>query len=254
MLIAALVMLAVLVGASMQRSAGMGFAMVAAPFLVLLVGPLPGVLLVNFAGFTTSALILTRVWRDVSWRRIAVLVPSSLLGIVPGAFLAGAVDSSVLEIVVGAMVLLGLSLALLFHGGSQVSGATPLVLAGAGGGLGSVTAGVGGPAMSVYAILSRWDQRTFAATCQPFFMATAAGSALVKLGTGTAVLPSFPAGVWIGIGACLLLGLLVGEWLAKVLAQSTARRLMLTLAYVGSITTVVHGILALTGVISPLPA
>lgn len=254
MLTALLVLLAVLVGASMQRSAGMGFAMVAAPFLVLLVGPLPGVLLVNFAGFTTSALILTRVWRDVSWRRLAILAPASLLGIVPGAYLAGAIDSSVLEIIIGVMVLLGLSLALLFHGGREVSGTGALVLAGAGGGLGSVTAGVGGPAMSVYAILSRWEQRSFAATCQPFFMATAAGSAIVKLATGTAVLPSFAPGIWIGIGLCLLAGLGVGEWLAKVLPLATARRLMLTLAYVGSTTTVVHGTLALTGVLPPLPA
>ena len=45
-----LVIAAVLIGSSMQRITGMGFALVAAPFLVLLLGPIDGVIVVNVCG------------------------------------------------------------------------------------------------------------------------------------------------------------------------------------------------------------
>lgn len=77
-----LVLVAVLVGASMQRITGMGFALVAAPFLVPLLGPVDGVILVNLCSVLTAAIILTRVVRDVDWRRAGVLALFALVGIV----------------------------------------------------------------------------------------------------------------------------------------------------------------------------
>ncbi|MFJ9843732.1 hypothetical protein ACIRYZ_25410 [Kitasatospora sp. NPDC101155] len=47
--------LVVLVGASVQRLAGIGFALVAAPVLVLMLGPNGGVTLANFAAGTAPA-------------------------------------------------------------------------------------------------------------------------------------------------------------------------------------------------------
>ncbi len=42
-------------------------------------------------------------------------------------------------------------------------------------------AGIGGPSLSVYAVVSRWEQRAFAATLQPFFLTVGASSLLTKL-------------------------------------------------------------------------
>ena len=73
------------VGALAQRSTGMGFALLSAPFLVLVLGPLQGILVVNAASCVASALILVQVWRDIEWSRAAVLVPMGALGVIPGA-------------------------------------------------------------------------------------------------------------------------------------------------------------------------
>jgi uncharacterized membrane protein YfcA len=59
-----LVLAAVVLGAGMQRITGMGFALVATPFLVLLLGPVEGVVLVNLCGAVTAGAIIFRVARD----------------------------------------------------------------------------------------------------------------------------------------------------------------------------------------------
>lgn len=82
MLTTGLVLGAVVMGAGMQRITGMGFALVAAPFLVLLLGPVEGVVLVNVCGAVTAGAIIVRVVRDIDWKRYAALTASAVLGIV----------------------------------------------------------------------------------------------------------------------------------------------------------------------------
>ncbi|KJK54967.1 hypothetical protein, partial [Saccharothrix sp. ST-888] len=62
----------VLLGASVQRLAGIGFALVAAPVLVLLLGPAQGVVLSNCAAGAISAVGLAGSWRQV---RLAAMLP-----------------------------------------------------------------------------------------------------------------------------------------------------------------------------------
>ena len=57
--------LSVCIGAVSQRATGMGFALLSAPFLVLVLGPLQGILAVNAASVLANSLILVQVWRDV---------------------------------------------------------------------------------------------------------------------------------------------------------------------------------------------
>ena len=56
---------AVLLGAATQRLTGMGFALVSAPLLVAVLGPLTGVQLLQVFGIFASALVLAQV----CWRR-----------------------------------------------------------------------------------------------------------------------------------------------------------------------------------------
>jgi uncharacterized protein len=79
---------AVSVGAGTQRITGLGFALVAAPFLVLLLGPFTGVLVVNVLGVAASVLVLAQVRRDVDLRRGVLLSAPALVAVVPGAWVA----------------------------------------------------------------------------------------------------------------------------------------------------------------------
>jgi len=73
-----LVLAAVVMGAGMQRITGMGFALVAAPFLVLLLGPVEGVVLVNLCGAVTAGAIIFRVVRDIDFAKQVMVVETAV--------------------------------------------------------------------------------------------------------------------------------------------------------------------------------
>jgi len=229
-----LLLLAVLTGSAMQRLTGLGFALVAAPFIVLLTGPVTGVILVNICGTLTAAAVLVRVLPHVEWRKYAILVPAALIGIIPGAIIVQNVPSSWLEVLVGLIVLISLTLSLTLRAPHNHPGLPPLVFAGSVSGLMNTTAGVGGPALSVYAIASRWEQTPFAATMQPYFMTIGAASVTAKLLAQPAAMPQMTAAEWAGLVLAIVIGLVTGEALSKRIHPAAARRLMIILAYAGA--------------------
>ena len=242
---ALLLLAAVVLGGVSQRVTGMGFALVTAPFLVLLLGPVGGVLVVNVCAALTSSLILLRVRHDVAWRRFAVLGTSAVVGILPGSVLAQAAPSAWLELVVGALVLLALATSLLARRAPAVTGAVPAVVTGLVAGAMNATAGVGGPAFSVYAVASRWPQRSFAATLQPLFITTGLVSFGTKLSIDPSSLPPLAWWVWLGIAAALGAGVLLGDRLSRHLSPRTARVGLLLVATTGAATIAVRGALEL---------
>ena len=236
----ALVAAIVLLGAVTQRVSGMGFGLVSAPFLVLILGPFVGILLTNTLGLTTSLIVLSQVWRRVDLRKLALLAPPALIAIIPGAWVALTVPSAPLAIVVGSLTFCAL-LGMLLSERLRVFRGTPGALsAGALSGFMSVTAGVGGPAITLYALSTRWEHRSFVGTAQLCFAITAAGSLTSKGG-----LPHLPITMWATALGALLLGVLVGGRVSRYIPPKRARALLVGLALAGSLTTVVKGIIDL---------
>ena len=243
----ALVLLAVLVGSSMQRVTGMGFALVAAPFLVLLLGPVDGVILVNLCSVLTAAIILTRVVRDVDWRRAGVLALFALVGIVPGAMILQYVPAAWLEISIGVLIAAGLTVSVNLSRVHNRDGHSLRAVAGISSGFMNATAGVGGPAVSIYALATNWPHRSFAATMQPYFLFIGLTSLGAKFATGSAEVPPLQSWVWLSVAAACIAGLILGEVLARIVKPHIARRLLIVVAYVGAVATVVRGITQLVG-------
>ncbi|HXD28512.1 MAG TPA: sulfite exporter TauE/SafE family protein [Arthrobacter sp.] len=232
----------VLVGAVAQRVAGLGFAMLASPFLVLLLGPHDGVLLVNICGVVSSVLITPRVWKDINWPAFRWLTAFSVVGSVGGAIIASRMESSLLSLVVGTVVLLALLLSLgLSRANARVSGPAPRAVAGALSGLTNAMAGVGGPAVSAYAVLSRWPQRSFAATMQPFFavigFVTVVSKAIVAPDQQL-ILPWWDWGLFV---LAIAVGIFGGERLQRFVRDHHARIFILVIAFAGAIAAVVKG-------------
>ncbi|WP_237089902.1 TSUP family transporter [Nesterenkonia sp. PF2B19] len=70
----------VLLAATIQRIAGLGFGMILAPFLVVLIGAHEGVMLVNFLSIIAPVLVLPRIWDDIEWRKVLWLgIPAVLV-------------------------------------------------------------------------------------------------------------------------------------------------------------------------------
>ncbi len=238
-------LLLVLCGAVLQRVSGMGFAMVAGPFLVLLTGPLPGVLLVNLCGALTSFVILWRVRADIDWRRYAMLVPPALIGIGFGAWVVRSLPAAGIEIVIGILVILGMTASLFALRVPVVDGRAGVVAAGLVSGTMSAAAGTSGPAIAVYAVATRWDPRRFAATVQPYFATIATVSLVAKLLFTPASLPDLSWAVWAVIVVGCAMGIAIGDWFAGRVPANRVRIIMIVLAYVGGTATLVRGITGL---------
>ena len=238
----AAVLLAVVVGAMAQRVAGLGFGLMVSPVLVVLLGPLDGVMIVNACGAVSSVLILSRVWRQVDWRRYAGLIVPALAGIALGALIASRVPAAPLEIGIGLTLIAGLAVSQAAARASlRVDGPGVLAARGFAAGLMNAAAAVGGPAVTAYAVLSGWDQRRFSATLQPFFITTGTTSFLAKVAATGGHAPALEAWQWAGVFACMLAGIGAGEVLARRLAGRTVRVAVIAIAYAGAVLAIVNG-------------
>ncbi|MFD1718657.1 TSUP family transporter [Georgenia deserti] len=234
----ALVAAAVLLGAGTQRVTGLGFGLVSAPFLVLLLGPFHGVVLANALGLFTSVTVLVQVWRRVDLRRFALLAVPAAVAIAPGAWLALTVSGPVLSVVVGSVAFLAIL--------AVVSSERMRVFRGRGGGVAAgglsgfmnVTAGVGGPAITLYALSTAWEHRSFVATAQLYF-AVVSGASLLAKGW-----PVLAPTAWAVVLGGLVVGVVAGTALSWRIPASRAQKLVAALALAGSLATVAKGVVA----------
>ncbi|WP_114853439.1 sulfite exporter TauE/SafE family protein [Brachybacterium sp. YJGR34] len=234
-----LVLLATIIatGAAFQRLTGMGFALLASPFLVLALGPFEGILVTNLCGLVSSLLNLSLVHRDVEWRRLARFTPFSIVGIGAGTVLLRILPADPLAILVGVSILLAIALTVFFRS-DGIPDSLPLSAGcGAASGIMNVTAGVGGPALAVYAAATRWPHRGFAASAQVHFAAVCLLSLAAK-----ATLPSFAATGWVVTVAAILAGTVVGQRLAGRFSDPALRRLVILLSTAGAVVTIVEAL------------
>lgn len=228
------------VGAVAQRATGMGFALLTAPFLVLVLGPLEGILAVNAASCVANSLILAQVRHDIDWPRAKVLVPMGVVGVLPGALAVALLPEAPLTIVVSLLVVLGLATTVLMRGRTLPPSAALGAVGGFASGVMNVTAGVGGPGVVVYARATGWEHRRFAATVQLHGLVLGAVSLAAKR-----ALPSFSPTGWTALLLALLAGLVVGDRLARRVDGSDMMRPVIVIASAGALLALVRGVLAL---------
>ncbi|GAA1320171.1 sulfite exporter TauE/SafE family protein [Leucobacter albus] len=241
-----LIVLVTVVGAAAQRMAGLGFALLVSPLMTLLLGGHSGVLLVNILGIVSSVLILPRVWRSIDWSMFRWLASFSVVGAALGAWLAQLLEADVMSVAVGAIVLLALGLSAVFTSERiTTEPKTPRAIAGLTSGLTNALAGVGGPAVSAYAVLTRWPQVSFAATLQPYFVVTGFASAGAKLALNPTGLPDTAWWYWLIMLAAILLGIAGGEKLLRFVTPTQVRRFVIVLACAGAAATLITGLVGL---------
>jgi hypothetical protein len=226
----------------------MGFALVASPLVVILLGPFDGVLVVNLCGVVSSLLIIPRVWRHIEWRTLAWLAIPAVAAIIPGSLLVTRLPGAVMQLGVGVLVLVALTATLLITRADHIVPARPAaVVAGAASGFMNTAAGVGGPAISIYAVTMRWPQVNFAATLQPYFVIVGSTSLITKTIFSGGQLPELDAVSWIVIVGSLLAGLALGEVLNRYISHRVARIAVIIVAYIGGTVAVIDGAFSLAG-------
>lgn len=231
---------AVLAGAVTMRTTGMGFALLAAPFLVLALGPFEGILVANVCGTASALLNLTQVHGDVDWHRARWVVPAGVVGVVPGAVAVRLLPPAVLTVVVSLVVLVGLAFTVLARRLRVPNSPAAATGGGLASGFMNVTAGVGGPGLVVYALATRWPHTRFAATAQVHFAVLGVASIAMK-----GALPDLPLLGWGLLAAALTVGLGGGNVLARHVSAAVAMRAVVVIAAVGSLLALASGLAGL---------
>ena len=137
--------------------------------------------------------------------------------------------------IVGALVLLALLVTSRLPERARVDGPQYAVAAGVAGGFMNTLAGIAGPAITVYAQVSRWPTRTFAATLQPLFFVSGALSLLFKeLGAEQSIFATAPVVLWPLCLVALVVGIATGSKLSRYISLERAHKLSLIMATLGA--------------------
>jgi uncharacterized membrane protein YfcA len=250
-LLASAVIVSTAAGAFAQRVSGLGFSLIAAPSLALAVGPRDGIALTNLLAIVVAMAVFALSARHVDAGKAAVLIPSGLIGVVPGTIVFHLLPASWLQVAVGAVTGLGLAAIsatrrLRAAAGMPVTGRRraaagmpATAAAGLASGFTTAVGGAGGPALTIYASATQWPQPQFAATGQISYAVQAAAALALK---GGPRLP-FP---WLGgMIAAALAGLACAHLLAHRVSPARARRAAIVIAALASAATVIHGVVSL---------
>ena len=238
----------VLLAAVIQRVAGLGLGMLFAPYAVVLIGAHQGIMLANFLGTLMPILLLPRIWARIQWRTVTWIgLPA--VAVMPGAaWLSSISPPGPLYIVTASLVLLSLVISVvLVRVNTTVEGRTAQVVTGVGSGLGTVLGGVGGPAVTVYAALSRWPVLPMVATLQPLWILISSVSFTTKLAWDDGQLPDLPWWMWCAMVAIVVASIFLGEAVQKRLTEQTIQRFVMVLGFVGALLALGTGISLLAG-------
>ncbi len=236
---ALLVAVPVAAGATLQRTTGLGLALVGAPFLVAVLGAQDGVSFGNALQTVLCLLVLVGTWRATRWAAAGALLLGAAIGVPAGALLVGRLPEGPLLIVVGGLALLGIALAALPQAGEVLRGRTGAAASGVAAGFVNAAAGVGGPLISAYGMAQRWDRESFVPTAQVVLLAINVTSLLLK------GVPGLPLAVWVAGAAALVVGVAAGGPVSRRVGPVAGRRLVLVVATAGALATVVRGVLTL---------
>src|SRR5690606_4963528 len=221
----------------------MGLGLVAAPVLTVLLGASVGVLVSNVAAIAAALLVLRALRDRVDWRRVGTILPLMLVGSLLGALTVREADSAWLDVIVGGSVLVALAASALLRRRVRISGRPVAVLTGLAAGFMNTTSGVAAPAWTAYALATRWDHRSFAATMQPLLLVMNTMSVATKLGLGAIPAHATPAWwVWPVLLACVGTGVLLGTVLSRRVPTPVASRIALLVALAGALTALVRGL------------
>jgi uncharacterized membrane protein YfcA len=218
-----------LLGMTVQRSTGLGFALTAVPIFSLVLGAYQGVLLANALAIPVTGVVLLRTWRNFERRRGALLMSTAALAVVPGVIAAKTMPQWALQLL-GATVIL-LSLAFIVAGPHVRVFSRPIGLPSVGATAGFLNGAVamGGPPIAIYANATGWHIRGYVPTMQFTFVAMNVTSLALK---GWPVVSGRELAV---CGIAIILGLLAGGVLVRRMSAATLMRMALTLAIAGAL-------------------
>ena len=197
------------IAAVVQSLTGFGLALVAIPFLILVLSPKVAVPMLVGSSIVLGGALLVESYRLVDVRRVAYLLIGGILGLPVGTYVLASFDPHLLKGMIGGVTLVLAVLLLLgvtrrFHRERRVS-----VLAGFLSGLIGASTAMYGPPVILFGLNQAWDKAHFRANLIAYFeglslvnMLMFSGFHLVSGPTlllSVSALPGMALGFWGGI-------------------------------------------------------
>lgn len=210
-----------------QGISGFGAGLVAMPLLTLLVGIKTAVPLCMLNGLIITGFLSLQLKTHVDWRKVMPLLLGSLPGIYVGALGLKRLDPDLLQLVLGAFIVLYAIYSLATRPRPRAIDSRWGYLAGFLTGVISSLFSAGGPPAVIYVSLTNWKKDEIKATLSVFFflggIVTAMGHALSGLTTLSIL------GQLVVTGPLTLAGVLSGSLLYRRIRQQTYITIMLWL-------------------------
>lgn len=229
---------AILLGAVVQGTSGLGFNLTAAPIVnAVMPGP-SSVGLINLFALLQNTLLLVREKGRIRWEAFRILGPSLAVGVLIGFGMLRLIPHAVMPLLVAASALASLVALIAWRSGpSPLAGVTAGVWSGAI----NTYAGVGGPPVASYLISQGWKHGDFLRTLQLVFI----GIDIVSLPVlGLPALPWWFYAIAVG---CLLAGTGIGALLRRRLTQDQAVRVSRIVIAVSAAFSLVYSVVVLLG-------
>jgi len=212
---------------------GLGFSLVSAPLLVVLLGARAGIQISVVLSMVVNAGVLVREWRRVHPRVAALLLVSAAPLTPVFAWLLRGARSGPLEVLAGCAILGGVGMLASGRRLGWAAGRAGAVAAGAISAGMNVVAASGGPPVALWMANAGWEAAAARATLQAYFL-TLNVVALASLGP-----PRLGYGRVLPLLAALLVGALVGARVARRVDDRMARGATLAIAGAGALALVV---------------
>jgi uncharacterized membrane protein YfcA len=216
--------LAMFAGALANSISGIGFGLVCAPLLALVLDPRQAAALTILMSCPSCAVVLVNDRRAVRLKDAALILVPGVLTAPLWAIALAKLNQPSLARAAGAAVLVSVALLAVGFRSQRLTGITGAVVAGASASALTLMAAVGGPPVALYAMNVGWEASRTRATIQAIFLPLG-GVALIELG-----MPRWQASVYLPAVMGLVAGLLAGVSGARYVGPRIARNLTLLLA------------------------
>ncbi|UZG60217.1 sulfite exporter TauE/SafE family protein [Rhodococcus opacus] len=228
--------------AFVQRSSGLGFTLVAAPFLLVALGPWDALGIIHLCGALVSTAIAWRLRRSIEWRFAQRLSFGAIVGVVPGVWVTTVADSDVLEVIVGAGVLFACAILVLLPTARVGDSIGRQALVGSSCGFLGAVAGAGGPVLALFGTATDRSPAALAGTMQIVFAVVGAEVLALRAVIGGSGYPQLPALTWSILIVSMLIGALLGDTFLRRMSRDAARAIMLCSAAGGGAAILLHGL------------
>lgn len=229
---------AIFVSAFIQGLSGIGFSLVAAPAISLIIAGPQAIGFVNLLALTQNSWHIVREKGSVHWGVLRLLGPGLVIGVAVGFGLVLVVPDAWRPALVAASSLGALAALLLWRPGRGWRSAS---LAGVWGGTTNTFAGVGGPPLALYLIKQGWSHADYVRTQMVVF---------ALLNIVSLPLLGLPSLVWWEYAAALglvLAGSAAGLSSRRFISDVTAARLARSLIAVVAVVALIRAVAGLVG-------